>query len=385
VSVLGVLLGVVALVVVTSVINGFQGELVKVITGMNGHVILYSRGEAISEPSQVEAKIRQTVPEAIAITRSMITELMVSGSSGVAGAILEGVDLATVDRVTNLRGKITSGRLPQKSGEVAIGDSLASRIGAKVGAEIRVIVPFAGVMIDESTSDGTLSNIPKSVSAVVVGIVKMGMHQYDSKFVYTTLEAAQEILEQPDKVSSFKILLPQGVDSRKVSDRLSENFGYPFRAKDWGQLNKNIFYAIELEKVVIAIIMTIIVIVAAFNVVSTLMMMIYDKTKEIAILKAMGFKPTQSFGLFCLIGLGIGMVGTLGGLGLGLFLNWVLRTTRLIELPADVYYIGYLPVKENWVEIGMIVGVSMIITLLATFYPAYKVSTRSPLEGIRYE
>jgi len=166
---------------------------------------------------------------------------------------------------------------------------------------------------------------------------------------------------------------------------LTDNFGYPFRSKDWAQLNKNLFYAIKLEKVVIAIILTVIVIVAAFNVVSTLMMMIHDKTKEIAILKAMGFRRTQSFQLFCVIGLGMGFVGTLSGVSLGVAANFLLEKTHWIELPSDIYYIGFLPVITRWSEVAWISAAAMGVSFSATLYPAIKVSRRSPLDGLRYE
>jgi lipoprotein-releasing system permease protein len=166
---------------------------------------------------------------------------------------------------------------------------------------------------------------------------------------------------------------------------LAESFEYPFRAKDWSQLNKNLFYAIKLEKVVIAIILTVIVIVAAFNVVSTLMMMIHDKTKEIAILKAMGFRPMQSFGLFCIIGSGIGVVGTGFGVLAGLMLGWLLEKTQWIHLPPDIYYIGFLPVVIRWPEVALIALSAILVSILATFYPSWSVSRRSPLEGLRYE
>jgi lipoprotein-releasing system permease protein len=170
-----------------------------------------------------------------------------------------------------------------------------------------------------------------------------------------------------------------------ASDRLSDAFGYPFRAKDWSQLNRNLFYAIQLEKAVIAIILTVIVVVAAFNVVSTLMMMIHDKGREIAILKAMGFLPSQSFLLFCILGLGIGAVGTGMGVVSGLGLGWVLKATRWIDLPADIYYIGFLPVIVRWSEVALITGVALVISFLATLYPSRMISKRSPLEGLRYE
>ena len=378
VSVVGVALGVLALVVVTSVINGFEGELVRTISGMNGDVILYSRGDPVMDPEKVEQKIRAAVPQTQAITPAFIMEMMVGGPNGVAGTVLEGIDLATVGKVTQVPERVKSGHLPSKEDEIALGTALAEKIGAKIGTEVRVIAPFAG-----EASQGA-PGTPKVLTAVVTGLVNMGMHDYDSKFTYATLPAVQKFLEQPGRATAFKIRLKNGADSRRASDHLREAFGYPFQAKDWGQLNHNLLYAIKLEKVVISIILTVIVIVAAFNVVSTLMMMIHDKTREIAILKAMGFRASQSFRLFCLVGMGIGAVGTGVGVLLGLAINELIARTRLIDLPADIYYIGYLPVVVHWQEIALIGGLALLITFMATLSPAIQVSRRSPLEGIRY-
>jgi lipoprotein-releasing system permease protein len=380
VSVLGVALGVLALTVVTSVINGFEGELTRVITGMNGDVILYSRGEPVSGVAKVEAKIRQVVPETQAVTASFVTELMAAGPNGAAGAVLEGIDATTVGQVTRVPERVVRGRLPEADNEVALGSALADRLGAREGTEIRLVAPFVGDAKDGTTAGGS----PRVIRGQVVGIVKMGMFEYDSKFVFTTLGAVQRFLDQPDRVTSFKIRLDRGSDTRRAADRLSESFGFPFRAKDWSQLNKNIFYAIRLEKVVISIILTVIVVVAAFNVVSTLMMMIHDKTKEISILKAMGFRSIQSFRLFCLVGMLIGAAGTAAGVGLGLGLSWLLEKTRWIDLPPDIYYIGFLPVVVNWREIALIAGAALLVTFLATLYPSYRVAARSPLDGLRY-
>ncbi|MGZ3698175.1 MAG: FtsX-like permease family protein, partial [Bdellovibrionota bacterium] len=376
VSVVGVSVGVLALTVVTSVINGFEGELSRVITGMNGDVVMYTRQEAITNPAQVEEKIRKVLPETTAITDSYVAELMVSGPNGVAGSILEGIDSETIGSVTEIPQRLISGRLPAAEGELVLGSVLADRVGAKEGSEVRLIAPFIG------EGEGAA---PRIFKGKVVGLVRMGMYDYDSKFLFAPLGAVQKMMDQPGRVTSFKIRLAPGVDSRRASDRLTDTFGFPFRAKDWGQLNKNLFYAIKLEKAVIAIILVVIVIVAAFNVVSTLMMMIHDKTKEIGILKAMGFRPGQSFRLFCLIGLGIGAVGTVVGVLSGLGLNAVIRSSHLINLPADIYYIAFLPVVVRWKEVGMIAVVAMIIAFLATLYPAIQVSRRSPLEGLRYD
>jgi lipoprotein-releasing system permease protein len=378
VSVMGVALGVLALTVVTSTINGFEGELTRVISGTNGDVMLYSRGEPIHDPDRIESKIRGIVPEVQAITPTFTTELMASGPAGVAGAILEGVDLPTLGFVTAIPQRVVTGNLPQREGEYALGSALADRIGAIVGSEIRIIIPFTGDS-DESASS------PKVIKGQVSGIVKVGLYEYDSQFIFGRIEDVQKIMNQPGSVTTFKLKLFPKADARQVSDRLADHFGFPFRAKDWMQMNKNLFYAIRLEKVVISIILTVIVLVAAFNVVSTLMMMIHDKTREIAILKTMGLRPAQSFKLFCLIGIGMGVVGTAFGIGLGLGVDWILDRTHLISLPPDIYYIGFLPVVVRWHEIILIAIVSLLIAFVATLFPAWQVSRRAPLDGLRYE
>ncbi|MEO5970546.1 MAG: FtsX-like permease family protein [Bdellovibrionia bacterium] len=375
VSVVGVMLGVTALTVVTSVINGFEGELSRVITGMNGEVLLYSRNEPVKDPAQIIEEIKRTAPQVAQVSPSFVAELMASGSAGVSGAILQGFDPESVGRVTTIPTSLAAGRLPTVDGEVALGSAIAEKLGASEGSEIRLIAPFAG----------GVNSAPKILKATVVGIIRLGMYDYDSKFIFMTLPAVQKFLDQAGKVTTFHLKLVAGADSRGVSDRLTENFGYPFRSKDWGQLNKNLFYAIRLEKVVIAIILTVIVIVAAFNVVSTLMMMIHDKTKEIAILKAMGFRPWQSFRLFCLIGVGIGAVGIFFGILLGLGLGWLLEKTHWIDLPPDIYYIGFLSVIVRWKEIALIAWVALVVSFLATLYPSWKVARKSPLDGLRYE
>lgn len=375
VSVIGVALGVMALTLVTSVINGFENELTQMITSMNGDVILYTRGEPIRDPETSIREVRRIAPETQFVSPSFVTEIMVVGRDAVAGAALQGMDLETIGLVTRVPQRVIEGQMPSKDGEIALGSALARKIGASLGQDVRLIIPFAS---GENSA-------PKSLPVKVVGIIQMGMYEYDSKFLFMPLASVQKFLDQADRVTTFHIKLKAGSSSREVSTRLSDSFGYPFRAKDWSQLNKNLFYAIQLEKVVIAIILTVIVVVAAFNVVSTLMMMIHDKGREIAILKAMGFLPSQSFLLFCILGLGIGAVGTGVGVGAGLGLGWLLEKTRWIDLPPDIYYIGYLPVIVRWKEIALITTMALVISFLATLYPSRMISKRSPLEGLRYE
>lgn len=378
ISVVGMGLGVMALIVVTSVINGFEGELTRIITQMNGSVLLYTRGVPVTDAEKVEQKIKRVLPQTVAVTRSLVTELMLAGPEGVGGAILEGVDLETVGSVTALPERMIWGRLPEAQDEIVVGSDLAARVGIvreKLPSHtVRLVAPFVG---DEGAA--------KTREAQVVGVFTMGMHDYDSKYIVAPLGPIQRFLDQPGKVSTFKLKLPDGMDTRKAADRLSDSFGYPFVAKDWSLMNKNLFYSIQLEKVVIAIILTAIIIVASFNVASTLMMVIHDKTREIAILKAMGLRPRQSFALFCVIGMGIGVTGALIGVAGGVGLNRIIANSHLIQLPADIYYIGFLPVAERWGEVLVIALVALLIAFFATLYPAIQVVRKSPLDGIRHD
>ncbi len=383
VSVVGVALGVFALTVVTSVINGFEGELGEAISGLNGDVVLYSRADPVADPKVIEKKIMRALPQVTAISASLITELMAAGPKGTGGVLLEGINPDSVAKATTLPRRIIRGRMPEKDGEIVLAKVLAEKIGADAGSSVRLVIPQVASAGGEGESRSM--GVPKLLEASVVGIASLGMYEYDTKYAFGKIDCVQKIFSLENRVSTFKLKLPKGEDSRAASDRLADSFGYPFRAKDWTQLNRNLFYAIKLEKVVISIILLAIVIVAAFNVVSTLMMMIHDKAKEIAILKAMGLRPGQGFRIFASIGLGIGLVGTGVGMGLGLLLNVLLDKTKLIKLPADIYYIDYLPVTMNWNEILIIGVLAIVIIVLATFYPAFRVSTQSPMEGIRYD
>ena len=239
VSVIGVALGVLALTVVTSVINGFEGELQRVITGMNGDLVLYTRAEPFTEVDRIEKKIRQILPYVKAISPSLVMEMMVAGRESVAGAVVEGVDWNRTAAVTQITRRFVSGVPPVEKPlaspeagaggggaepapqiEVALGEALAVRIGARVGDGIRLVIPFSEGDLDSASSS-------KVVPARVTGIVKMGMFEYDSKFVFAPIGALRTVVGAPNQATSMKVRLVDGQRSREASDRLAESFGYP--------------------------------------------------------------------------------------------------------------------------------------------------------------
>lgn len=199
------------------------------------------------------------------------------------------------------------------------------------------------------------------------------------------LSEVQTFFSRLDQVTTFYFKLMPFTEARTVVDKLSELFEYPLRAKEWGQLNRNLFYAIELEKIVISIILTVIILVASFNVVSTLMIMVQDKAKEIAILRVMGLRSYQCFHLFLLTGIFMGFLGTFFGVVTACVLGWILDKTHWITLSADVYVIGFLPIAIRWKEVFWISGMSVFIASLATLYPAWVLVRSSVLESLRYE
>ncbi len=383
VSIIGVCVGVLALLVVTSVVNGFENELTKVISGTQGDVLFYTRASPIRDQADLERKIREFAPGVQSITRSFVSEVMFNGPNGVSGGALEGVDLNTFSTVLSVEERLEKNSvMPQNEGEIVLGSALAEKLGVGVSDGVRVIIPFSGAEEEEATGFGS----PRVQDFKVVGIVHLGMYDYDSKYAYAPLQSVQKLVfnEPKDLITSFRIKLKDQSTAQTVSSELSQHFGFPYRVRDWSQLNKNLLYAIKLEKAVIFILLTAIMIVAAFNVISALLMMVYEKEKEIAILRVLGVRRRDQFFLFSYVGSFFGMVGTFLGVICGLICIFVLRQTKFIHLPAEIYHLEYLPVVIRWTEWTAIGLMAFVICFLATVGPAARVARRSPVEGLRW-
>lgn len=383
VSLFGVCLGVGALTVVMGVMEGFETQLRSIITGTHSHVVLYSSRQSIGDPEALEERIKATVPGRIeAISPYIFSEVMLAKNNRVVGSMMEGINPPDMIHTTELERHLTQGELPgltpPAGGEpsIVLGSALAETLGAKLGDTITVISPF---FEKESLQ-------PRSRRFKLAGILSTGMYEYDSKYSMVHADEARDFFHlAPGVASAFKIKTTDANTSKQVATKLEQELGFPFRARDWTELNRNLLYAVKLQKAVIFVVLTAIILVAAFNIMSTLMMMMSEKKKEMSILKAMGLSPRRSAIVFLRVGLLIGLSGAVAGIALGLFLCLVLAKTRFITLPADVYFISFLPVDVRPETLLLIAACAVVVALIATVYPSYRIAVESPVEGLRYE
>lgn len=381
VSLFGVCVGVAALTVVMGVMEGFESQIRSIVTGTHSHVMLYSGRQIITNRFDLEERVRRIAGDDIeAMSPYIFSEVMLAKGSRVVGSMVEGVE-ENISAATLIKEHLVKGVMPEKSilgrtPTIILGSVIAESLHAEVDDEITMISPFFD-------KDGMQ---PRSRKFKVAGILSTGMYDYDSKYSMMDAEEARDFFRLPSAAASaFKIKTKNPDQSRLIADKIEAELGAPFRTKDWTELNRNLLYAIKLQKSVIFIILTAIIVVAAFNIMSTLMMMMSEKKKELSILKAMGLSSRKTSGVFVTVGFLIGTAGAVAGVSLGLLLGFILAKTRFIHLPPDVYFISYLPVDIRPLTLGVISVCALVVALLATLYPAYRVAMESPVEGLRYE
>ncbi|HEY8278924.1 MAG TPA: FtsX-like permease family protein [Bdellovibrionota bacterium] len=382
VSLLGVCLGVAALTVVMGVMEGFETQLRSIITGTHSHIVLYSARQMIPNELEIEDRLRALAPNEIqALGPYIFSEVMLAKGPRVVGSVVEGIEKESAQKTTEIEKHLTQGGFPTKGTKenlptIVLGGNLAESLGAKLDDEVNVISPF----FDKESLQ------PRSRKFKVGGIVSTGMYEYDSKYSHMDADEARDFFRiPPATVSAIKIKTNDPQKSYELAQRIQKELQYPYRARDWTELNRNLLYAVRLQKAVIFIILTAIILVAAFNIMSTLMMMMSEKKKEMSILKAMGLSARKSSGIFMRVGLLIGVSGAVAGITTGLAICLLLGKTRFVKLPADVYFISYLPVDVRPATLFVIAACALVVALLATLYPAYRIAVESPVEGLRYE
>jgi lipoprotein-releasing system permease protein len=390
ISLAGVTVGVTALIVVLGVMNGMQEELRDKILGSTPHVLVLEHGPSLrmSDWRPVMDSVR-TLPRVRAAAPFILTKVAVLRSEEYAqSADLYGVSLEMDpdEAVTEMEAEILQGVHdlgPTESGypPVVLGSRLADRIGAFPGDTLRVISL-------ENIRPSPYGHLIPTVRAFEVsGTFTTGMYEYDVGNIYAPLEVVQGLLGilDSDQVSGLSVRIDDPWEATAVGQSIRDELGFPYWVQTWIDTNQSLFAALQLEKLALGVILFLIVIVAAFNIVSTLVMVVVDRTSEIGILKSMGMNDGQVLRVFVLQGMAIGVLGTVLGTSLGLFLSWILHRFQIIQIPPDVYFIERLPVSVNPGDVLLIIGGSLLISLLATIYPALQASRLQPVEAIKHD
>lgn len=397
ISIGGVALGVMALIVVIAVMSGFGKDLRDKILGTNSHVVVKSLNrsgvenyEAVAEGIRQVGGVRTAAP-------FIMNQVMLVHESNVSGIVVRGIDPEREAGGSDLSRNLVAGDLgalnapkegaggsPARPG-IILGKELAMRLGVRLGNSVSMISPASRVT--------PVGLIPKMKLFTVVGFFQSGMFEYDANLAFISIPAAQKFFSMQDRVTGVEIWVDDIDQAGRIAAEIQERLGFPYHTRDWMSMNRNLFNALQLEKVVMFIILILIILVAAFNIISTLFMLVMEKTKEIAILKAMGASGGSIMKIFSLQGLIIGLVGTLlGAIGgflivpnLNEIVGFIEENFGITAFPKDIYYLDKLPSEIQYMDSLLIVLFSILICFVASLYPAWRAARLKPVDGLRYE
>ena len=406
ISIFGVIIGVMALNVVLSVMGGFEDALRDKILGVSSHIVVLSYDGPIENYREIENEVLR-YPGIKGASPFIYGQAMISADKNVSGTVVRGIAPDTAGDVTNINSAVGRGsstnsgkktdseltgigkeyllKLKQKtdSGKppIILGSELASTLGVTEGDNVNIVSPFGKI--------GPMGPMPKTRSFEVVGIFDYGMIEYDSTISYIDVKDAMDFFGLNGKVTGVEIRVDNIYNARSISEQLTEVFGFPYYTRNWEEANKSLFQALRLERIVIAIFLGFIILVAALNIVSTLTMLVMEKNRDIAIFRAMGATRRSIKRIFILDGMMIGTIGTLLGSFAGLGICYILETNQFVRnlIPFDnkVYPISEFPVKIEPLYFVMVAVFSLLICFIATLYPSYQASKKDPVEALRYE
>jgi lipoprotein-releasing system permease protein len=391
VSVLGVALGVAALTTVLAVTTGFEQQFRDKVLGVNAHVIVMKSQSTFAEYRDVMRKAREIDPEVVAVQPFIFAEMLATRGKGqLSGVAIKGIDPVLVNEVLDLGKHMSEGSVASLAAAAApgvpppiiMGKELAHKLKAKVGDDVTVVVPLSNLDFDTWRAK---ASAPRTRKFRVTGIFYSGFDEYDRRLMYTSLTDIQELVGRGDQVMGVELKVKDVERAEEIAGKLADALGGPpYQVQDWYELNHNLFTALELQKFVLVVILTLIIIVAAVNMVSALTMMVTDKTREIAILKSMGATSSGLALVFQVVGLVIGSIGTVIGVAVGLATCYVVAGYGY-HLDPKVYLIDRLPIVVQWHEVLLVAAITMAISVVATLVPASAASALRPVDGLRYD
>ena len=381
ISVIGVAVGVMALVIALALMTGLQGELRDRILSSQAHIYVWKTGGITDYTSEV-AKLRQ-VPGVAGAAPTIFGKALVVAGDAQAFISVKAVDPALEPTVTGIKEAMRQGSLDVLANEsedqppaILIGEDLAKQLNVSLGDSVTLVTP-----------QGTLSPmgmIPRTRRARVAGIYNLGLYEFDSSYGFVSLPFGERLMGK-DAADLIQLRVTDIWDAPRIADDVTRRLGPAYVAQDWSDLNQSLFTALGLEKMAISIAIGLIVMVAALNIVASLILLVMEKSRDIAILKTMGTSPQRVMRVFMLQGLIIGLVGTTVGATCGLALCWVLDRYRLIQIPMDVYQVSYVPFVVQPFDFVMVVVSAILICFVATIYPSRQASRLDPVQALRFE
>jgi lipoprotein-releasing system permease protein len=383
ISIAGVVIGVATSIITLAVMTGFQDYFRDKILSATPHIVVMEyTGAGVKDKEALQKKVER-VPHVKATTPFIYGQSMLTTKERMQGVVVRGIAPQTEAGVTDLAKNMTIGTLmnladpARKLPGIIIGEDLARKFGASIGDIVTMINPLG--------EESAIGIVPKMKKFEVVGLFDAGMYDYNTGFVYISLPEAQKFFNMPGRVSGVQARVDEVYDADKIARSIQTAVGYPYYTRNWMEQNKNFFSALLLEKIGMALILVVIIIVASFNIIGTLTMIVMEKSREIAILKSMGAPSPSIMKIFMFAGLAIGVVGTIIGSIIGYGAVMLLIKTDLITLPKDVYQVSHLPLTVSGFDVLLVSLTALGISFLATLYPSWQAAKQDPVEVLRYE
>lgn len=368
ISILGIAIGVMALIVVLSVMTGFDNDLKDKIIGTNAHMLI-EKADGINDYALIKDSINQI--KGVKNSAPYVNgRVFIQQDNRIITVAIRGISWAEEEKVTKIKDYLVAGSLDLSGNQVLIGRELANYLGISIGDEISLVYPTQKA----------------SHQLKVKGIFNSGMYDYDMNLIFVDIKEAQNIFGLgKDVISGVALKLQDIYKAEIVKQEIFKILGFNYIVRTWMEINRNFFAALRLEKITMFIILTLIVLVASFNIISTLIVIVTSKVKDIGILKSIGISSKGIKRIFTIEGLSIGIAGTFLGVLSGIALCLLLKKYQFIQLPQEIYYINRLPVALQWQDIAVIVFAALLISFLSTIYPANKAAKLNPVEALRYE